>query len=182
MMQHAMICGAAVLLSCGMATAQTITGAATDARGFKLYLYISGMGTNGTFSLGWPTNNLPLAGQPKVLMISAKPGFQKSGDAVLPVHHYHESYGGARIRWPYPAHAHPEAELTETGVRVAVSLTDYVAAEDTNLVVQVAAGLYSQGGTNSAEVASLAVTNLSTLSYSNVSAIANWSRTTAWNR
>lgn len=166
------------------AAAQTLTGAATDARGYKLYLYFSWYGpgqTNGTFNLGWPSNNVPIPGGPKVVMTSAKPGFEFQGSAVMPVSHYQETYGGERIRWPYPLHEFPEAEPAGDGIRVTVSLTDYVMLEDTNLVVTVAAGLYSHGGTNSG-AGTIAVTNLSTVSYTNALAVANWSRATSWNR
>lgn len=174
MSTRALILVAVAAAACLGARAQTITGAATDELGMRLWLYISGMGTNGTASMGWGTNWQPCLQAPRIRMQSSKPGFLGG----QPVYHYMETYGGARMRFPWPGDGFIEALPTDAGVRVAFSLTDHVFAPDTNLTVSVDAGLYTQGGTNSAAVTDLPVTNLSTQVYP--LAIAAWTGGPGW--
>lgn len=169
------------LLAC-VARGQTLEGASVSTNGFVLHLYFSGLGTNGTFSLGWArTNSQPGPSNTVVLTVN-KPGFVASGSAVVATSHVSTLYAGHQMRFPHPGEAFSDTVATGTGVRVGVSLTDFIATEDTNLSLSLLAGVYSQGGTNSSSASSVTVTNNSLVSYGNAEAIANWSRTTSWNR
>lgn len=175
MTQTLIILGLAILAFA--AKGQTITGASTDDRGMRIYLYLSGLNTNGTYSPGWSTNNQPLASGPKLRMRVSKPGFNSSGQAV-----YHDClvYGGARVRMPYPGDAFAEEITTPGGIRITLSATDFIFASDTNLTVDVDSGIYSQGGTNSSAASGIAVTNNSIQSYPR--AIAVWADGSGWDR
>lgn len=184
-MTHWILAGALGCIVACSARGQALTGASVDASGMKLYLYFDSYGpsqTNGTVNLGWATNNQPfVAGAPKVRMTSAKPGFRLDGGSVLPVHHFQLTFGGSRMRFPYPQHASLDCQATPGGIRVGVSVTDHVFSEDTNLVVEVDSALYHHGGTNSLAGSSV-VTNESALVYGMAPAVANWSRTPPWTR
>ncbi len=161
---------------------QTVTGASTDARGYKLYVYMTGLGTNGTFSLGWITNNHPSASN-KVVVSIQKPGFKPvSGGSPIATNWPCTLYGTRQLRFPYPGEDYPETETHGSGIRVAVGLTQYVFAEDTDITLTTLSGVYSQGGSNSPAASGVVVTNNSSISYASAKAIADWERTTSWNR
>lgn len=173
-----------LIFVCGVSSSigQTVTGASTDARGYKLYVYMTGLGTNGTFSLGWITNNHPSASN-KVVVSIQKPGFKPiSGGSPVPTNWPCTLYGTRQLRFPYPGDSFPETEVHGSGIRVAVGLTQYVFSEDTGLTLTLLSGLYSQGGSNSPAASGITVTNNSLQSYSSAKAIADFERTTSWNR
>lgn len=161
------------------ARAQTLTGASVDPTGWRLDLYFSGLGTNGTFELGWSTNNQPSASNRVVLNLE-RPGFAPSPTGPYPTNWTAVGYGTHRVRFPYPGDAFPDTAIHGSGVRVTVGLSHCLLASDTNITVTLLQGVYTSGGTNSASASSQPVTNLSAqvAPYG----IADFERTTSWNR
>lgn len=159
-----MILRAAILLvaSALACLGQTPTGAWVDTNGWQLKIVIPGLGTNGTYNLGWPTNAQPFDGGPRVRLQIDSPGHTIDG---TPTTRTRMAYGGERLRFPYPGEAFGLDTVHGSATAITVSLTEYVFAGDSNLVVDIDAGLYTQGGTNSASVTSLSVTNLSALAW-----------------
>lgn len=173
---------AILLLSAATAAAQTIIGASTDTRGYKLYIYLTGLNTNGTFNLGWITNNQPSLSNKAVVSIS-KPGFKPvANGSPVPTNWPCTIYGTRQLRFPYPGDAYPETEVHGSGIRIAIGLTQYVFSEDSSISLTTLSGLYSQGGSNSPAASGITVTNNSLQTYSSAKAIADWERTTSWNR
>lgn len=162
------------------ARAQTLTGASIDATGWRLDLFFSGMGTNGSFNLGWETNNQPSPSN-RVTLNLLRPGFAPSDSSgPYPTNWPVVVYGTLQVRQPYPADAFPDTAISGSGVRVSVGLTKCLLQTDTNLTVNLLSGFYVQGGTNSAAATAQPVTNFSAqvAPY----AIADFERTTSWNR
>ena len=120
--------------------AQTITGASTDERGYKLYIYLTGLNTNGTFNLGWITNNQPSLSNKAVVSIS-KPGFKPvANGSPVPTNWPCTIYGTRQLRFPYPGDAYPETEAHGSGIRIAIGLTQYVFSEDSSISLTTLSG------------------------------------------
>lgn len=148
------------------AHAQTITGAAVKPGGWDIWLYVTGLNTNGTHDLGWISNNF--AGSNKLTLTLTSKTYDDTGAAGTEAR---TVYGTKTLRIA----GTPEEDETPTGSGIILKygLTDWVFAADTNLVLNTVSGLYSQGGTNLSAVTGLSVTNESTQIYPAV--IANWS-------
>lgn len=145
-----------------------ITGVAVRSDGWSADVYISGLNTNGTYSYGLGANNA-LTGAEKLKIALTSQGFDDTGTATtLP----RTVVGTLRVRKPYPDNAAADETLDADVLRVRIALSDYVYSGDSNLTATLSAGLYTQGGTNSAAASSLSVTNSSAVAYPKV--IANW--------
>ena len=146
--------------------AQTITGAAVQAGGWDIWLYVTGLNTNGAHDLGWFGNNY--IGSNKLTLTLTSKAYNDAGEETT---EGRVLYGTKQLR--IPATTNNQETVTASGLILKYGLTEYVAAGCTNLSLNTLTGLYSQGGSNLAAVTSMAVTNLSTQNYPQV--IANWS-------
>jgi len=146
-----------------------ITGVAVRSDGWSADVYISGLNTNGTYSYGLGSN-AALTGSEKLRIALTSQGFDDTGTATTVPRIV---VGTKRVRKPYPDDLAGDETLDSGVLRVRVALSDYVYSGDSNLTATLVAGLYAQGGTNSAAASSVTVTNYSTVAYPKP--IANWS-------
>lgn len=166
---------ALVLLVGIVAHGQSIRGMTILTNGWQAWVDVDGLGTNGTYALGWGTNNTPSSGT-KLRLTVDSPGFDSSATAITV---QRTIYAGKRVRFPYPGQSFAAESTTSTGVRLLLSLTHTVFAGDTNILAEIASGLYAHGGTNSAAASGVSVTNNSTMQWP--LPIANWTWP-GWNR
>ena len=145
-----------------------ITGAEIATNGWQLYLWIEGAATNGTFNLGWGTNNI-ITGSERCRLNLTTQGYYPN--ATLGVYEI-EIYGGKRVRFASPYQAFPNTVVQDGDCRIIVSLSDFVYANDSNITATVAYGLYDDGTITNAAASAITVTNSSTLIYPK--AIGNW--------
>mgnify|MGYP001000765761 CR=1 FL=1 len=146
-----------------------ITGVTVRSDGWSADVYISGLGTNGSYSYGLGSNNA-LTGSEKLRIALTSQGFDDTGTVTTVPRIV---VGTKRVRKPYPDDLAGDETLDAGVLRVRIALSDYVYSADSNLTATLVAGLYSQGGTNSAASSSVTVTNSSTVAYPKP--IANWS-------
>lgn len=150
-----------------LAAVGDITGVAIETNGWQALVYISGLGTNGTYSYGLGANNT-LTGAEKLRISFTSQGFDDTGTAITVPRSVVGTY---RVRKPYPDQAAADEVLDAGVLRLRIALSDYVYSGDSNLTATIASGLYAQGGTNCAS-ASVAITNGSSMAHS--APIANW--------
>lgn len=141
---------------------QTITGADVTESGDRIRIYLTGLNTNGSYSLGWSTNNYPV-GNEKIRVDLTSPTFNKSGDAVVTNTLSRQAYGTAPMR--YGAVTNTYELTTAGGIICHIFLSDYIFQGDSALTLTAASGWYTQGGSNAPAASSLTVTNNSTVAY-----------------
>lgn len=155
-----------LILAALKGTAGTITGAAVQPDGYSIWLYVSGLNTNGTHNTGWTSNNFLGSNRLELLMTS--PSYEDDGTTSTELR---AAYATKSLRAPGTP---DEDEGTYSGgIILKYGLDDWVCSGDTNLLLTTLEGLYAQGGTNLSAVSAMAVTNLSTQPYPKV--VANWS-------
>lgn len=146
-----------------------ITGVAIETNGWQALVYVSGLGTNGTFSLGLGANNA-LTGTESLKLSLTSAGFDDTG-ATTTVSRV--IYGTKQVRFPYPGDAFPDTTLPGDGtVKLRIALSDYIFSDDSVATASLLTNLYSQGGTGSSPATWASVTNLST--YTPAKPIGNW--------
>lgn len=139
-----------------------ITGLSIPADGFQLWVYADTLATNKLFTLGWDTNGV--ATSPKIALTVNSPGFDRATGATNVK--TRTFYGTERIRFPFPAEAHPDVTLAGSTTLIKVSLSESVGRADVITAYAIAAAFYDAVGVpNNAAPGGLTVTNLSTQTY-----------------
>ena len=151
-----------VVLVAVRANAQSVTGASIPPPGRMLDIYLSGLPTNGTFALGWATNNYP-TGSERIRLTVTSPTYRVSSGTVVTGTLTRTVYAGAPMR--IPGTNTQAVAATGSGVVASVSLTDYIFSGDTAITMDASSGWYSHGGSNIAATTSLSVTNASSAAY-----------------
>ena len=146
--------------------AQTITGAAVDSAGWFVKLYVTGLNTNGTYALGWASDNK--TGANGLTMAFNSTGYDDSGGAVIVPK---TAFGTKQLRIA----GTPLNDETpySGGIILKFGLSEWVYSGDTNFSLTTTSGIYSQGGSNLTSVSSMVVTNESSQIHPKV--VANWS-------
>lgn len=147
-----------------------IVGAQVETNGWVLNLWVSGMGTNGTYTHGLGASNT-LTGTEKLRVTFTTQGYT---DACALTTNQMTVVGTKRLRLPYPGDAFADEQISDGNLRVRIALSQPIYAGDSNVTAVLSAGLYAQGGTNSA-AATVSVTNSSAATYPSKAAFANWS-------
>lgn len=148
----------------------TYLGSQVADNGWQLWLYFQTLQTNGTFVYGLgPSNNV--TGNEKVVVAFRSQGFRTDGS---PTTYWRTNYGTMRVRLPTPNQANPDVStntLSETLVKVA--LAEPICIGDSNLVLNLGAGFYTDpNAAANLAAANMPVTNNSTLLYPKASG--NW--------
>lgn len=147
------------------------------ADGWHLDLVIEGLGTGGTYSMGWTAAQDPeLLATPKCKLVVTSLGYK--GKVATTV--TRNVYASLPQRKAYPNEAQNE-ESFSTNTTVRLRLNKKIYAKDksgggnsgTDVMCTILSGLYTQGGTPSAARSSFALTNNSTVAYPKP--VANWS-------
>jgi hypothetical protein len=161
----------ALSLACisAFGAAGDITGATVLSNGWQLQIVIDGVNTNGTYNTGLTANvNAPATAKGYVDLVSQ--GFDDTGAATTISRRVYITKNG---RLPHPNSAVANETDLVGSVALVVNLSEFVYGGDSNLTLTLAGSFYSQGGTPNNAIASLAVTNSSTLGYPDV--VGNWS-------
>lgn len=141
---------------------QTITGADVTESGDRIRIYITGLNTNGSYALGWSTNNYPV-GNEKIRVDLTSPTFTKSGNSMITNTLSRQVFGSAPMR--YGAVTNTYELTTAGGIICHIFLSDYVFQGDSSLSLTATSGWYTQGGSNAPAASSLTVTNNSIVAY-----------------
>lgn len=137
-------------------------GASIDATGWQLWLEFASMGTNGFFkNFGFATNN-SISGNETVKLSVTSQGFDSTGTAKL---YTRTLYGTKQIRFAYPSNTFPDTTSNNISTTVKIALSDFVYSGDSNIVVTLASGVYTNLTVNSAVATAMPVTNNSTRPY-----------------
>lgn len=150
-----------------------ILGSAEWGGGGFARIGIEGLSTGGTYDFGLGTYNSPLTGTPKLTFNYTSYTFNNSLSAISDSR---TVYGGSETRKLYPNEAVIEETAVVspyTGVRVVVSLSDFIYSSDGSITCDVLSGFYTQGGTPNNAASGFAVTNNSDGVVPKV--VANWS-------
>lgn len=142
-----------------------IVSASVATNGWTLDLWIKGATTNGTFSLGFSTNDFYGTDNAKVALTITDLGFDSTGS---PTTVQRTVYGTKQVRFPYPHNGYPNTTTDGTNVHVKLALSDYVYSKSSNITATFLAGLYAQGSTNSKAASGIEVTNTSIETYPQV--------------
>ena len=137
-----------------------ITGAATSTNGSILFLYVSGVASNGTWlDYGLGPNNT-LTGREKVRVSVSGHGFNSSGAVVT---NQRTIVGTVKYPSLYPATNVFETSDGSTAA-LQITLSDSIFAGEV-ATVDVLAGLYTQGGVTNNAASAVSVTNSAILTY-----------------
>lgn len=146
-----------------------ITGAAVEPNGAFIDIYMPfTVNTNGTFSFGYGSNNVPSTSTPYYKVVC--PGYDDTA-ATNTI-----SWSGFLtypIRMAYPNATTNNIVVSGSSIIIPVAMSEFVYSNDVSGTLTFPVdGWYAQGGTNTA-AGTVTITNNSTLAYPKV--IANWS-------
>jgi len=145
-----------------------ILSCAIDATGWYADIKVEGLSTGGTYDMGYGTDLDPV--DANVVFTLTSETFNASGVATTKTR---TIYGTKAKRKAYPDQAVMDETVDGSDVIIRIALSEWVYADDISITVDIAGGVYTQGGTPNAAVNDLAVTNNSTQGY--FPTIANWS-------
>lgn len=143
-----------------------ITSLTIRPDGWSATLVIEGMGTNGTWSFGFATNNTPTDAT-KIKLTVYSPSFDDTGASNWTSR---TVYGTKQVRLPYPSQAFADQQLSATHVTNRIALSDYVYVNDGDITATILSGVYTSNHVSAAWSGSVA--NGSTQPYPKV--IGNW--------
>lgn len=144
-----------------------ILGVTIHARGFWAEITVEGVGTGGTYDLGWGANNTVTGGNKLVLNVTS----ETFDDTGTPTTLARTVYGSVPLRQAWPNDASNDETVSGSDVIIRIALSDYIYDDDV-VTVDCGAGLYTQGTASNATTG-MAVTNSSARGYAPV--ISNWS-------
>jgi hypothetical protein len=151
----------------------TESGIPSSTNGWVLELDIAGVNTGGTYDADFDlTGNRELTSGAKVILTVTSEGYSAAATPVLGTT-TRTVYGTKQLRKVYPDQATSDELDLGTDVTIRIALSDFIYNDDTSITVDVEAGLYD-GGTPNNAANDLAVTNNSTLDYSDIKAIGRW--------
>lgn len=137
-------------------------GAAVADNGWQLHLYYDGLQTNGTFIYGFGASN-NVTGNERCVLTFDSQGFDTNANVVVVPR---TNYGTMRVRFPTPNEANPDVTTNAGITLLKLSLAKPITAGDSNILVTVASGLYTDpDAVPSGAATAQEVTNNSTLFY-----------------
>lgn len=155
-----------------------ILSATVDTNGRWLLVVVEGLNVGGTYNMGWTAIQDPdRQGTPKVKLTVTSMGFQ-NGSATTRVRTVYASLPQRKVT---PNEAASDEVFSSPNVTLKLRLTKKIYAKDksgagnsgTDIVCDIAAGMYTQAATPSNARSGFTVTNNSTVPYPKV--VANWS-------
>ena len=149
-----------------------ILSASIETNGWVLDVAIQGLtnspGASGQYNFGLGTNNT-LTSNPTVMVSVISMGFDDTGAPIVVPR---TVYGTFALRFPYPNQSTKDQVVVNGVLTNKIVLSDYVFARDSNAVVQIQTGYYTDQAGFSNGAATLAAQNGSVLAYQRP--IANW--------
>lgn len=139
----------------------------SDPLGWYANVTLKGMQTNGLYSMGFSSNNVPVTNRMTFTVTSM--GYGTNGTALTT---NRTIYGTFPVRFPYPNQAFKDETLSGTNLTVKIALSDYIFQSDSNITCNASAGFYVASSVTNQAASGFAVTNNSTNSYPKV--IGNW--------
>ena len=137
---------------------------------------ISTIGTGGTYTLGLGTNNSINAA--KFVVTVTHNGYQSGANCGSATTYTQKIYGTHVIRQPYPfAAINDETTTFTTNIALGSATNPGWVFSGETVTAAIGAGFYTDGSANTNNSFSGSATNNSTLAYSTVRAIGNWTRT-----
>ena len=135
--------------------------------------------TGGTYALGFTQANNNSPGSAAIVLTVTTKGFDSTGAATTPSHY---CWGTHQLREPYPNPSVNDETASPFTVNVALACFPSVPIISGDTVTAViGAGFYTDGSSNTNSAYSGAVTNNSTMAFSSIRALGNWTRV-GWNR
>lgn len=152
-----------------------ILAVSIDESGYTASITIEGLGTGGTYDMGFGTNNNPSTA--KIVFTVVSMGYDDTGS---PTTLTRTVYGTIPLRKPYPDYTTNQETVSGSDVIVKVVLSEHIYAKDntgagksgTAPTVSIASGFYTQSETPNNAVSDMTVTNNSTAVYQPV--VGNW--------
>lgn len=144
-----------------------IIAAVVNVGGYSLSVTFEGMSPAGTYATGIGTNNDPT--NLKIVLAVTSEGYDNACNlgtksrTVYGVPCQNPNLGA--MRKADPNETSPDETVSGSDLVVVFALSEFIYNDDTNITVDIAAGLYNDGAVSSALVNDLAVTNNSTLDY-----------------
>lgn len=137
-----------------------ITGGFVSTNGWDLYLFISGLTTNGTYALGNGTNDSQTITS-AVTMAWTESGFLNAAETTWP----RGNYATEQVQKPLDGEFYYD-EIEAGGVlMLRLALAHQICVGSSNLTLTALAGFYHAGGASNNPVSGLAITNSSAQPY-----------------
>jgi hypothetical protein len=152
-------------------TTTTACHTASDCNGWVAEVDILTLAVGGSYALGLGTNNSTT--NAKIVFTVTSSGYQSRANCGNTTTYTRKVYATHVLREPYN-NASTNDEATNAGTfTTRLALSDHIFSSDT-VTVAIAAGFYTDGSSNTNNSYSASATNNSTLAYSAVRAIFNW--------
>jgi hypothetical protein len=154
-----------------------ILGAEIADNGRDVFLYISGLNTNGTYAYGLGTTNNTITAATKLRLDVTRPGFDCEGNITSIVE---QVWGTYRVRKAYPDYGSADEVYDSTNhiLRTRIVMTRHIYTNDT-VTMTLQSGFYTENGSNTLATSALVVTNSTLATYRSI--IPGWTQP-GWKR
>lgn len=145
----------------------SLISASIETNGWIARLTFANMDTNGTWSTGFSSNNVPTSSKLSVTVRSQ--GYNSSGSSVTT---NRTLYGTYLLDQPYPNRSLKDTIVSGSDLITRISLSDYVYSGDSNIVINLSSGAYTASSLGNLSASSFAASNISTQGMARV--VGNW--------